>query len=129
MQEVARGMHELGVSAAPGFGGAGLCSRAPPAHIGCLARCGLFGLDVPSNHLPVLAFFSPEQRDSVTLCFRPFKAENGRKIAPILARASFRSHLVEVVKSDLGIADELRSQSVGNLVERERCLVVLFHWP
>src|SRR5215469_17826618 len=107
MQKVARGMHELGVSAAPGFGGAGFCSRAPPAHIGCLARCGLFGLDVPSNHLPVLAFFSPEQRDSVTLCFRPFKAENGRKIAPILARASFRSYLVCRLLLEKKNADEL----------------------
>src|SRR5215471_8462683 len=59
VQEVARGVHELGVSAHLDFGRAGMSRRTPPAQIGCLAGCGLFGLNVPSNHLPILALFSP----------------------------------------------------------------------
>src|SRR5262245_55361841 len=129
MQEVARSMHELRVSAGLYFGGASLRSRTPPAHIGCLAGSRLFGLHVPSNHLPVFPLFFPEQRDGVTLCFRTPQAEDGCKIGPILGRDPFCSYLVKVVKSALGIADELRSQPVGNLVERERCLVALFHRP
>src|SRR5215471_19256043 len=112
MQKVARGMHKLRVSAGLGFGGPGFSSRTPSAHVGCLVRSGLFWLHVPGNHLPVLARFSPQQRDGVALCFKPLQAENGCEIAAVLVRGSFRSHFVEVVKSTIGIAYVLCSLSV-----------------
>src|SRR5262249_1476379 len=104
MQKVARGMHKLRVSAGLAFGAPGLSGRTPSAHIGYFVRGGVFWLHVPGNHLPVLALFSPEQRDRVALCARPLQAENGREIAAVLVRGSFRSHLIEVVKSTIGIA-------------------------
>src|SRR5215472_1520574 len=120
MQEVVRGMSKLGISTGLGFSGTGLSRRTPPAHIGCLAGCSLFRLHVPGNHLPILAFFSPEQRDGISHCVRPLQAENGSEKAPIPVHTSFCSHLLEVIKSPLGIADVLRSLPIGNLVERER---------
>src|SRR5215471_19190187 len=127
MQEVARGVYELRVSAHLALSKASLRSRTPPAQIGCLARSGLFGLDLPGHHLPVLAFFVPKQGDRVRLafCLRRLQPENGNKIAAKLTCASFCSHFVEVIKSALGIADKLRGQTVGDLVKRERCLIAV----
>src|SRR3954451_20663656 len=112
MQEVARGMHELTVSADLGSGGNRFSSRTPPTYIGYFAGGGLFRLQVPGDHLPVLSLFSPEQRDGIALCLRPLEPESSGKIAFILPRAPFDSQLVEVLKSALGIAEKLHSQSI-----------------
>src|SRR3954452_17958279 len=128
MQEVARGMHELTVSADPGFGRSCFSRGTPPAYIRYFAGCDLFGLHVPSNHLPVLSLFSPEQRDGVALSLWPLEPKSRGKMAPILARAPLHSHLLEVFKSALGIAEELCGQPIGDLIKGERCPIRVFQW-
>src|SRR5215469_6136045 len=127
IQKVVGRMHELRISADISFTGSGLRSCTPSANIGSLAGWDLCGLDVPCNHFPVLAFLSPEQRDGVALFFRSLQTKGSSKIAVVLARCTFRSHFVEVVKSPLRITQEVRSQSIGDLGERECCLVAVLH--
>src|SRR5436305_12226597 len=120
MQEVARGMHELTVSADLGFGRGCFSSRTPPAYIRHFAGCDLFGLHVPSNHLPVRSLFSPEQRDGVALSLWPLEPESRGEMAPILARAPLHSHLLKVFKSALALAKKLCRPSIVDLIQGDR---------